>query len=201
MAAQSKHCDELVQVGDTFICRDYVGKSIVPVREHYYVFGNLVFSRRWYYLCNGGYYWVQFRSRNKYAKRNGPTCAFYADGTVSHTSVYANGKVVGPCRAYYPSGELMQTCERHVKGKLDGIQMQFHENGLLKSKMKWQKGKLLKVLRYKDDQGNDLPIEAFKDGTGYCGYCAVYGNRNWNPVFFVGDKNGKLIRTEFPGRH
>lgn len=91
LSAQSKFCDELVHVGDTFICRDFIGRGIAPAREHYYVYGRMVFTRRWYYLENGMYYFMQFRSRWKYARKHGPSCSYYEDGTPMVSTVYDNG--------------------------------------------------------------------------------------------------------------
>lgn len=193
LGAQSKFCDELVQVGDTFICRDFVGKSIAPAREHFYLYGHMIFTRRWYYWDNGEYSWVQFRKRGTYAKREGPACSFYADGTMMSYQVYKKGKLIGPCRNYYSNGTLSSTCERHIKGKLDGIQLKFHKNGLVKSKTRWKNGKLLQILRYKDPQGNDLPIGTFKDGNGTWVYYDEEGKQIGVQVY----KNGALIEGHY----
>lgn len=164
--AQRKLCDEFRQVADTFICEDFIGKSIAPAREHYFVNGKMIFTRRWYYQDNGEYYWLQFKSRSSWAKRNGPAQFFYADGTTRGTTTYKQGRIIGPCRSYYTNGVLGHTCERHTNGGLDGMVMSFHENGRIKFKAEWKNGRLQKILRYKDEQGNDLPIGTFQDGNG-----------------------------------
>jgi antitoxin component YwqK of YwqJK toxin-antitoxin module len=196
VSAQSKFCDELVQVGDTFICRDFVGKSVAPAREHYYLYGKMIFTRRWYYNSeDGGYGWTQYRRRGTYAKRHGPSCSFYEDGTLGFSTVYKKGKIVGPSRSYYPTGILKSTCAGYINGLIDGIYLEFHENGAVKSKSKWEKGRLRQILRYKDAQGNNLHVGTFKDGNGTW----IKYDYEGNQVFVDTYKNGKVLPVYLTG--
>lgn len=195
--AQFKHCDRLLQQGDTTICQ-YIKKGKIT-KEHFYLGQTRIFTRRWVYredagwmYCNGigSYYWEQRISKNKKAKRNGPAEHYAADGTLQYTTFYRHGKRVGPTAGYYPNGVLNYTCERHLmNGKIDGRVNNYHPNGTIASKKIWKNGRLFEILAYKDDQGNELPVGTFDKGNG-----DVFRYIGQKPVLKDTYRNGKVIK-------
>lgn len=190
VSAQTKHCDETINRGDTLICRNYVGKRKYPTMEHFYVKGVYLFSRDWNAQKNGGYYWREQISSGAFAKANGQANAYYSDGTISATTFFSHGKKIGPCKEYYPSGALKQTCERHVNGKQDGLNCFYHENGVLKAKFYWDHGKLSKVLESKNKNGESLLREPFTNGNG-----ELIWEEEGDTTKLLTYKNGKVIKS------
>ncbi len=91
---------------------------------------------------------------------------YYANGMVKMTARFSNGKQVGDCLNYYPSGAIKMHCYHGEKGKINGIRTIYHENGQLKSKARWENGRLREILEYKDERGQDIAIGSFQNGTG-----------------------------------
>lgn len=159
--------------------------------EHFYVADQYIFSRYWQTEKNGKVCWTQQASRKIFAKEDGPAACYFANGKVKNTTFFRKGRVVGPCKVYYPSGPLYEVCEGHVNGRLYGIVTTFHENGQIMAKARWENDRLVEILLYKDEQGNDLPIGTFIDGNG---------TWNWmekgKQTLVYTYKNGKLIRQK-----
>jgi antitoxin component YwqK of YwqJK toxin-antitoxin module len=189
--AQSKYCDELVQRGDTVVCREYAFKRKLPSMEHFYVHGKRIFSRDWNQKKNGEYYWKQQISKGAFVKANGPAYRFYPNGSVKVSTTFKHNKIVGPCKEFYPSGAIRKFCSGHIKGKIHGIDTYLHENGALNARIKWESGRLVEILDYKDEQGNDLPIGTFKNGTG-----DLIWVEKGKETLVLSYRNGKLIKKK-----
>lgn len=189
-AAQPKGCDKLVQRGDTTICQDFTSKDRL-FREHFYVNGERIYTRWWNYSKNGEYQWVQQKGKGPFAKKHGPAYRFYPNGKVKNRAAYYDGKQVGQCFGYYPSGALKQTCQMNNKGKPDGILTTFYETGQVESKARWENGCLREIIEYKDEQGRDRPVGTFKNGNGdWIWY------ENSQPYIRYTYNEGKLIKKK-----
>lgn len=134
---------------------------------------------------------MQKNGKSPFAKANGPAYMYYPNGAVKATTFFQHGKKIGPCKKYYPSGALEQTCERHIEGKQDGLQVKWHENGQLKSKARWENGRLREILAYKDEQGKDMLIGTFKDGNG-----DWLWHEKGKPAVVYTYKNGKFMKKK-----
>jgi antitoxin component YwqK of YwqJK toxin-antitoxin module len=191
LRAQSKYCDKLVRLGDTIVCQDFTGKGKL-FREHYYVNGERVFTRWWRFKKKSKEYEVvQKLGKSPFAKKNGPAYVYFPSGKMSASTVFEHNKKIGPCKEYYQSGVLKQTCERHIKGKTHGIVSNYYENGQIKAQARWDNGRLREILQYKDEQGQNLPIGTFKDGNGTWTYLED-GNKKFVYTF----KQGKIVRRK-----
>lgn len=188
--AQPKKCDRLVQRGDTTIFQ-YFDKEKRVSQEHFYMNTERIFIRYWEYGMDGSYCWVQKRKTRESAKADGPLVCHYPNGKISLVQNFRAGKVVGEYLEYYPSGVLQLRRNYVGNGKLDGIQLSYYENGQVHSKSQWKDGKLIRILRYKDEQGKDLSIGSFQYGTG--SWIAYYKGQ---PVSRYVYKKGRLINTQ-----
>lgn len=188
--AQPKGCDKLVQRGDTTICQDFNGKGRL-FREIFYLNGQRMYSRWWNYSKNGEYQWIQKRGKSPFGQKHGPAYRFYPNGQVKYRAAFYDGTQVGQCFGYYPSGALKQTCQMNGKGKSDGIIVSYHENGQVEAKARWENGRLLEIIEYKDEQGRDRPAGTFKNGNGdWVWY------ENGQPAYVYSYKKGKLIKKK-----
>ena len=190
LIAQSKHCDKLVEKGDTIICQDFTRKGKL-FREHVYVNGKYDFTRRWHYRKNGEFECLYQKSKGAFAKQNGPAFAFYSNGILKASTFFEHGHKIGPCKYYYPSGKIKRKCQHHINGNLDGIHTDFFENGQLHSKARWEKGRLQEILAYKDENGTDLYVGSFKDGNGTW----IWTEIGKAPMVFT-YRNGRLVNKK-----
>lgn len=162
VVAQPKNCDKWVQSGDTTICQNF--KKDRLSQEDFYLQGKQIFARQWYYRKDGTYNWQQ--KKKKGAKAEGPSEAYYADGSVQAIGYFSNGKQVKDCLEFYPSGAIKLRCYHNEQGKKDGVRMTYYENGRLQSQARWENGLLREILKYKDEKGQDLAVGSFQNGTG-----------------------------------
>lgn len=188
-AAQPNYCDELLHYGDTTICQDFTGKKKRLFREHFYVKGELIFTRWWSYQKDGAYSWRQKRKKSPFAKADGPSVGYYADGTMRVINFFSNGKQVKHCQEYYPSGKIKLRCYHNDRGQKNGIRTTYYENGQVESKARWENGLLREIQEYKDEQGHDLVIGSFRQGTG--DWIRYENGRPIERYFFKDGREGK----------
>jgi len=189
ISGQSKHCDKLLHQGDTIVCQDFKRGRLI--KEHVYLGGNRIFTRRWRYSNNGEFQYVQKRGAGMFDRANGPGVRFYPNGNVKYYLTFVHGRQVGPCFEYYPSGALKHICNINEHGKLNGILTNFHENGQVYAQALWENGRIREILKHQDEKGQALPVGTFNDGNGnWIWY------ENGQPAFVYSYRNGKLIKTE-----
>jgi antitoxin component YwqK of YwqJK toxin-antitoxin module len=192
-SAQPRKYDNVLTNGDTTV---YIIKEEGKVsKAHFYLNGKRIFSRFWTYYESGSYFWEQKIGTGPFAKRNGPATYYYENGQVSNITHYRNDKIVGPCVEYYPSGIVRSFCTRHVlKNKLDGLTNSYYPNGKVHLKQVFRNGRLMDVLAYRDEEGNDLYFGTLKNGNGtFISYC------KGEPFVEYTFKNGQLKRYKLLG--
>ena len=188
VSAQTKHCDKLLHQGDTIVCQDLKRGRLF--KEHFYLEGERIFTRRWRYQSNGTFAYYQKKKAGFFALTDGPEVHFYPNGNVQYYLTYVRGRRVGPCFAYYPSGALKHICDVNDKGQFNGVLAEFHENGQVYSEALWENGRLREILKHQDDKGQALPVGTFKAGNG-----TLIWHENGRPAFLFTYRNGKRIRT------
>ena len=164
--AQPDNCEQLVQLGDTLICRHFAGKSKLQYKEDFYLNGTRIFTRWWHRRKHGEIEWTQRQSKGPFAKRNGPAALYFPNGSLKAYSFFEHDKKVGPCKEYDQKGTLVLTCDKGIHQKGSGYQTFYHENGEIKAKTRFENGRMNEILIYQDEQGNTLPVGTFKDGNG-----------------------------------
>jgi len=76
------------------------------------------------------------------------------DGHLNSEAPYANGKINGIVKFYYPNGKLFVESP-YINGKINGVSKGYHENGKLMSETIFKKGKEGKTKNY-DENGNEI---------------------------------------------
>ncbi|PJE28325.1 MORN repeat variant [Pseudooceanicola marinus] len=78
---------------------------------------------------------------------------YYDDGTLAGEITRSEGKLDGPWRSYYPSGQLREEAF-YKAGRIDGVERKFHENGQLAAEVHWTDGERDGAFRDYDRDGN-----------------------------------------------
>src|SRR5262249_38518640 len=99
----------------------------------------------------------------------GPVEIFYEDGKKREEAKFAHGKPVGVYTYYHANGSKAAIVPYSEEGEVQGIIMEWHENGILKSKKNMVNnqlhgnGKTAALMVY-DDEQNLIESLDFKEG-------------------------------------
>ncbi|MDG5493028.1 toxin-antitoxin system YwqK family antitoxin [Psychroserpens sp. SPM9] len=133
--------------GQLFTIQNYDGAKVTWMKEYNVNTGKI---QREYQISNDLDYW-------KFYYENGQ---IESEG---HTNT--DSKQVGVWKSYYPNHQLGRIVN-YSNGLMDGKETVYYKNGVLFKVVLWENNKLMNIISYNDNNGNELDYGDFKDGNG-----------------------------------
>ena len=145
---------------------------------------------------------------NKNKQKHGYFGNFYENGVLKSSYYYKYGKINGYVVHFYPNSVLKSYCMYSYNRKI-GFFKSYHENGCLKTFWKYDKygkktgtelefyndGNLKSKTQLKNDERNGKRMEYFPNGNVYL--ISFYKNNERNGKYLEFDENNNLIHSSF----
>ncbi|NME68418.1 toxin-antitoxin system YwqK family antitoxin [Flammeovirga aprica] len=128
--------------------------------------------------------------------KNGEWKTYYADGSVKSVKVYQKGFEEGEAFIYRQNGVLL-TKERYRKGRIVGIRMEYHEDGkTVLHEIPYDKGNIYGMVKkyYNDGTLREIGKKYKEQKLGSWKYYDESGNLEKEEIY----EKGKLLKVNYP---